>query len=299
MKILAAIVTHNREKLLARCIDHVRAQTRPADELVVINNGSTDGTLDMLARKDVRVITQDNLGSAGGWRRSIEEALTSGADAVWLMDDDGYPDARALEILERNFTPATACLSSLVVDERDHDRLVFALPVLDTRQQPVLFAVPRKVRRVSELRKAGAPTYGFAHLFNGALVSLETVRRIGNVEDAFFLMGDEIDYLMRMRADGLVASHIEALHYHPNVASRPWSDVKVYYYVKNTIILNDRYFSAPFVRNAAAVLAAVSRVARRNSLRDGLSYVAGPRAPVLWKAIVRGLRGKIGEDYNG
>jgi GT2 family glycosyltransferase len=185
-----------------------------------------------------------------------------------------------------------------VVDEQDHDRLVFALPVLDSRQQPVLFAVPRKIRRVSKLRKTGTATYGFAHLFNGALVSLETVRRIGNVQDAFFLMGDEIDYLMRMRADGLVASHIEALHYHPNVASRPWSDVKVYYYVKNTIILNDRYFSAPLVRNAAAVLAAVSRVARRNSLRDGLSYVVGTRAPVLWKAIVRGVRGEIGKDYD-
>ena len=55
-------------------------------------------------------------------------------------------------------------------------------------------------------------------------------------------MGDEIDYLMRMRTDGQVATHVEALHYHPNVASRPWSDVKVYYYLKNSIILNKRYF---------------------------------------------------------
>ena len=299
MKILAAVVTYNREKLLERCIDHLKKQTRPPDDIVVINNGSTDGTLDMLKRKGVRVVTQDNLGSAGGWRRSIDEALKVSADAVWLMDDDGYPDARALEVLERNFSDSTACLSSIVVDERNHDLLVFPLPVLDRKRQPILFATQRKIRRVSELLKTGAVSYPFAHLFNGALVSLETVRRVGNVDDRFFLMGDEIDYLMRMRADGFVGSHVEALHYHPNVASRPWSDVKVYYYLKNTIILNKRYFSAPLVRDLAAVVAAISRVAKRNSVVEGLSYVAGRRAPVLWRAIARGFRGKVAKDYHG
>jgi len=299
VKILAAIVTHNREQLLERCVDHLQAQTRAPDDVVVINNGSTDGTLDMLARKGVRAVTQDNLGSAGGWRRSIEEAMESGADAVWLMDDDGYPDARALEVLERSFSAGTACLSSIVIDEQDHDLLVFPLPVLDRHGHPVLFGTRRKIRRVSDLSKGRAAIYPFAHLFNGALVSLETVRRIGNVDDRFFLMGDEIDYLMRMRGDGLVASHLEALHYHPNVASRPWSDVKVYYYLKNTIILNKRYFSAPLVRDAAALVAAVSRVARRNSLGEGLSYVIGGKAPILWRAIARGLRGELAKDYHG
>jgi GT2 family glycosyltransferase len=299
VKILAAVVTHNREKLLERCIDHLKKQTRPPDDIVVINNGSTDGTLAMVKRKKVRAVTQDNLGSAGGWRRSIDEALNVDADAVWLMDDDGYPDARALEVLERNFSDGTACLSSIVVDEKNHDRLVFPLPVLDRKGQPVLFATQRKIRRVSELLKRGSVSYPFAHLFNGALVSLETVRRIGNVDDRFFLMGDEIDYLMRMRADGQVATHLEALHFHPNVASRPWSDVKVYYYLKNSIILNKRYFSAPLIRDAAALVAAVGRVVKRNSLSEGLSYVAGSRAPLLWRAVARGFRGRPAKDFHG
>ena len=52
MRILAAVVTYNREKLLERCIDHLKKQTRPPDDIVVINNGSTDGTLAMLKRKN-------------------------------------------------------------------------------------------------------------------------------------------------------------------------------------------------------------------------------------------------------
>jgi hypothetical protein len=30
-----------------------------------------------------------------------------------------------------------------------------------------------------------------------------------------------------------------------------------------------------------------------------LSYLAGPRAPVLWKAVRRGLRGQLGKDLHG
>jgi glycosyltransferase involved in cell wall biosynthesis len=44
MKILAAIVTYNRSKLLERCIDHILGQTRKPDGLIVINNSSTDDT---------------------------------------------------------------------------------------------------------------------------------------------------------------------------------------------------------------------------------------------------------------
>src|SRR4051812_1126737 len=66
MRILAAIVTYNRMALLERCIDHVRAQTRSPDRLIVINNSSTDGTAEMLEAKGVDYLTQPNLGSAGG-----------------------------------------------------------------------------------------------------------------------------------------------------------------------------------------------------------------------------------------
>ena len=42
MKILAAIVTYNRLDLLKRCIQHIDQQTRKVDDLIVINNSSSD-----------------------------------------------------------------------------------------------------------------------------------------------------------------------------------------------------------------------------------------------------------------
>ena len=45
MKILAAVVTHNRCVLLERCVGAIQQQNRMPDALVVINNASSDGTV--------------------------------------------------------------------------------------------------------------------------------------------------------------------------------------------------------------------------------------------------------------
>lgn len=300
MKILAAIVTYNRLKLLERCIDHILAQTRPPDRLLVVNNSSPDGTADMLAARGIDFVTQPNLGSAGGWQRAIAEALEGDWDAVWLMDDDGYPAPDALATLEAALTGDVACVSSVVLCEDNPERFVFPFPILDRNGLPVLFATKRKMRTLRELEACAEDgTYPFVHLFNGALVRTDVIRRIGNVDSRFFLMGDEVDFFMRLRGEGKVVSHLAARHLHPDVALRRLDPAKFYYYVKNTIILNGRYFDKKWARHAAAVAAALVRTARRNSLGEALSYVVGRRAPLLWRAVARGFAGRIGKDFDG
>lgn len=298
MRILAAVVTHNRRQLLERCIDHLEAQDRRPDRLVVINNGSTDDTVDMLKRRKVECITQANVGSAGGWKRAMQEALTAEADAVWLMDDDGYPAPDALDLLEQHLSSTISCVSSIVVREDEPDRFVFPFPKLNARGLPVLFKRKRKLHTIGELGAAAASeTYPFAHLFNGALVRTDVIRKIGIVDSDFFLMGDEVDYFMRMRTVAPVVSHLGARHLHPDVSKRRWEGPKVYYFIKNSIILNHRYFDLPIVRDLLNVAAALARTASRNSIGEALSYVVGRRAPTLWRAIARGLKGQVGPDY--
>ena len=300
MKILAAVVTYNRMVLLERCVDHILAQSRPPDALLVVNNSSPDGTVEMLERKGVDYVTQPNVGSAGGWNRSISEALSRGFDAVWLMDDDGYPDRDALARLEQALKPGVACVSSVVLRENDPERFVFPFPVLNGNGLPVLFGARRKYHRLSELREqAPGGLFPFAHLFNGALVSADVARSIGNVDTNFFLAGDEIDYFMRMRRAGAVLSSLDAHHLHPDVSQRPFDRVKLYYYIKNTIILNERYFDRAWLRHLVVVVAGLVRTARRNSIGEALSYVAGPRAPILWRAVRRGLAGQVAKDFDG
>jgi len=300
MKILAAIVTYNRVHLLERCIDHVRAQTRPPDRLLVVNNSSSDGTVEMLKQKCVDFVTQPNLGSAGGWARAIGDASEQGFDAVWLMDDDGYPDPDALRVLEQSLGAGVGCVSSVVVREEQPSHFVFPFPKLNAEGNSVIFDRKRKIARLEDLRRlARGDLYPFVHLFNGALVSMPVAKRVGNVSPDFFMQGDEVEYFMRLKKVSLVFSNLSALHFHPDVATRPISPEKFYYYVKNSIILHRKFFDQPLLRNVLAVAVVVARTATRNSPATALSYLAGSRAPVLWKAVARGLSGRLGKDFDG
>ena len=101
-KVIAVVVTYNRKALLVECINALRAQSRPLDGILIVNNGSTDGTEEWLQQQtDIQFISQKNTGSSGGFSTGISWAYSNGYSWIWCMDDDGYPKQDALEkILE-------------------------------------------------------------------------------------------------------------------------------------------------------------------------------------------------------
>lgn len=300
MKTLAVIVTHNRRDLLGRCIDHLQAQTCLPEAILVVNNASTDNTVEMLKLRGIPFVTQENVGSAGGWHRGIKHAMDRCFDVVWLMDDDGYPDPGALAALKAAMDSGVACASSVVVREDALARFVFPFPVLDAAGLPIIWGWPRKLPTLADLRSvATAGTYPFAHFFNGALISVAAVREVGNVNCDYFIYGDEVDYFFRLRKAGAVISVLDAVHYHPDVSKRAYSPLKAYYLIKNSLVLNKRYFNAVWIRHVMLLLVFLYRVAARNGFGFVIAFLLGKHASVFYSAIVRGLRGKIGKDFNG
>jgi len=300
MKVIAAVVTYNRCALLSRCLDRLRAQSRPLDGLVVINNDSTDGTAAMLQEREIKTITQPNVGSAGGWNRAIEHACAEGFDVVWLMDDDGFPHKDALSELLDAWDSATVCASSIVVREDEPGKFVFPFPVLNRKGHPVLLAAKRKIGTTAELdSRSPNGRYPFVHLFNGALISLAAVRAIGNVDRGYYMFGDEVDYFYRMRGFGNVYSVLAAKHFHPDVSRRSYSAEKVNRYVRNTIFLNRRYTNQVAIRNLAAIVIVLVRVLRRNGIREMLSYLGGARSARFVSSIVSGWTQDLEKSFDG
>ncbi len=71
-QIAAVIVIWNRLDELKGGITALRQQTRPPDQIIVINNGSTDCTREWLqAQTDLHVIHQDNRGAGGGFATGL------------------------------------------------------------------------------------------------------------------------------------------------------------------------------------------------------------------------------------
>ena len=82
--------TYNRRDTILRAISSVRAQRFTDWELIVVDDGSTDGTAEQLEGIDprVRVIRQDNQGVAGA--RNTGLAATTGAHIAFLDSDDEW-----------------------------------------------------------------------------------------------------------------------------------------------------------------------------------------------------------------
>ena len=79
--------TFNRAHFIAESIHSITSQMNVDDELIVINDGSTDHTLEVLGGMDeqFKVLTQDNAGKSVALNRGMAEAR---GDYIWICDDD-------------------------------------------------------------------------------------------------------------------------------------------------------------------------------------------------------------------
>jgi len=89
--ITAGVRVYNGERHIAETLDAILAQSHPADEVLVVDDGSTDGTSEVLEgyAGRVRVVRQANGGLAAAFNRVFEEARCEyvaicDADDVWM-----------------------------------------------------------------------------------------------------------------------------------------------------------------------------------------------------------------------
>ncbi|MGP4031036.1 glycosyltransferase family 2 protein [Pseudarthrobacter sp. 1C304] len=92
--ISVVIPTRNDAGMLAVCLAALAGQTRPADEIVVVDNASTDNTAEVCAAADVRRIAVDLPGIAASTARGFDEARS---ELIARLDTDSVPPADWLE----------------------------------------------------------------------------------------------------------------------------------------------------------------------------------------------------------
>jgi glycosyltransferase involved in cell wall biosynthesis len=102
------ICTHNRREYAAECVRSVLTQTRPPEEVIVVDDGSTDGTADYLRSKfpDVRVVRQENLGRSIAANRGVHLAEH---EWICLLDDDDLWHRDKLAAVDRYLDEHPGC----------------------------------------------------------------------------------------------------------------------------------------------------------------------------------------------
>jgi glycosyltransferase involved in cell wall biosynthesis len=91
--ITVAVAAYQAERFIAETLESILGQTHPPDEVIVVDDGSTDGTARELERfaERIRVVRQSNRGCAGSFNTAFRAASCDfvaecGADDIWEPD---------------------------------------------------------------------------------------------------------------------------------------------------------------------------------------------------------------------
>lgn len=209
--VAAVVVTYNRLDELKKNIEMLKLQTRSADAIYIIDNASTDDTgvyLEELTRLNENIIhcrLEKNLGGAGGFSYGLERACQDGYDWVWLMDDDGRPqDAQTLEKLMQ------------VAENESNFSLINCNVLWDGNELSFKIGTQYNTLKEQQENIPSGLIENCACVFNGSLFGRAVYEKIGTIRKEYFIRGDEVEYLMRCKNNGVkILTVIDSLYYHP------------------------------------------------------------------------------------
>jgi GT2 family glycosyltransferase len=105
MRVAGVLIAHNVEPWVERAVRSVFEQTQPVEPVVVVENGSSDRTLDVIERTcrslgvedSVQLISRERLGVGGARNVGAGIAADQGAEAIAFLDGDDWWRPRFVE----------------------------------------------------------------------------------------------------------------------------------------------------------------------------------------------------------
>lgn len=302
-KVCAVVVTYNRKTLLEECLRALQAQTRPLDEIIVIDNASSDGTENFVKTQFDGITYMklaENVGGAGGFHEGMKLAYEKGHDWIWVMDDDAIPMPDALERL-------TICPAIMHED-------VYALASTVLREDRSIFLIHRRTFNAENLEQKAvtADKYNLDYFeidtasFVALLISQRAIKDVGLPLKDLFIYYDDTEYSLRIRQKGTIVTVSNSKVIHPQAwgdsggaAQRQQPlDWRVYYSLRNQIYMLRKYgrpslsttivyYRRLFVTTALGI--AGTLLFRQSKVRSIKTLVYG---------MLDGLRAKLGRNID-
>jgi hypothetical protein len=280
--VAVVVLSWNRRDDTLACLRSLGAVTYPELTLVVVDNGSSDGSADAVAAEApdaVLVRHEENRGFTGGANAGIRASLESGARAVLLLNNDMTVEPGFVEPLVAALAadPRAAAACSQILFADGSERVWYAgAPFRRGRGhhgRNTAFGEPRL--------PASRPPYATDCLCGGAVMFPRgALEEIGVFDDRLFAYREDLDWSLRARAAGrhvLVVPASVVRHRVSASSGGESSPTSLYYDVRNLLVVSERHDTAgPLrrrLRRAEAIGAHAAQAAASARRGEGLRAV--------------------------
>ncbi len=279
MRVTAIVPVWNRVELLEKLIGKLRAQTRPPAEVLVVDNGSTDGSAEAAERLGARVVRMGrNAGFAPAVNRGIREART---EALAVINNDVEPTSDWLgRLVEGLEDPGVWFACGKILDSGDHTRIDGTYD---------LYCRGGAAWRAGHGRPDGAAFASRRHAamasFTASLFRAELFRRIGPLDEGLVSYLEDVDFGLRCAqggCPGVYVPHAVAFHVGSATLGR-WNGEIVRAIARNQIVLIAKHYPPPLATRLAWPILVAQTLWGLVALRHGRG--------IAWtRGVLEGLR---------
>jgi GT2 family glycosyltransferase len=241
--ISVVVVNWNGRHLLDACLASLQHQTRPAAEVILVDNGSTDESIRFVRSEypAVRVIALDtNRGFAAGCNAGL--GIASGS-LIATLNNDAVADERWLDALARTLRGRhdVGMVASKML-RRDNPAVVDSAGICIDRTAVVW---DRKVGEPAD--SANAPAEVFGPCAGAALYRRELFSDVGCFDEDFFMYLEDVDLAWRARLAGWRCLYCpDAIAFHsPSTTAGVDSPLKLFHLARNRIWLLAKNYPMP------------------------------------------------------
>jgi len=242
------IVNWNGRELLADCLDTLRTQTRRADEIIVVDNGSQDGSPAMIRARypDVTLVgLGDNKGFSIANNIGIQRAR---GDYIALLNNDLVLETTWMERMT-SALDADASLGSCackMLSYYHHDTVDAAGMVVLTNG---VGANRGMFEKDSDSYAHRARVFG--PCAGAAMYRAAMLRDIGDFDEDLFIYYEDVDLAFRAQLAGYDCLYLpDAIAYHHHAASNRSSGTRDYFLARNSRLVIAKDMPTPLVRRS-------------------------------------------------
>lgn len=240
-RVLIVLLNWNGHHKTTACIGSLRTMGFRDYRILVIDNGSTDGSISALsALEDIELILHtENLGFTGGCNRGLREAEKYGAEFVWLLNNDAEvaPDCLKQLVDAADANPDAALLSPMLYHSADRARIQHAGSRYSLSPPSIYEAQdPQTAQRWQAEDPERIVLWGTA-----LLVRTATLPTIGLLDDRLFAYSEDTEYSIRCGKAGFKKVTVPNAHVWHDWASGLRSPYYYYYTVRNDLLMWRRH----------------------------------------------------------